>query len=66
MGMRNKRQREWRDWVRPNERYNFNKGEDPKWLFVVVSLLVAMYLQIKWMEAQPSLFEAANNLTHTL
>ena len=64
--MRNKQQREWHDWVRPNEQYNFKKGDNPHWIFIVVSLFVAMYLQIKWMGAQPSLFEAANNITNTL
>ena len=61
--MKNKRQGAW---VRPNEYHNLKKGDDPRWIFIVVSLLIAMYLQIKWMEAQPSLFEAANNLKHTL
>ena len=63
MGMKNKR---GRDWIRPNEYYNFKKGGDPQWILIVISLFIATLLQIKWMLAQPSLFEAANNLKHTL
>tara|TARA_R110002051_G_scaffold60377_1_gene110561 strand:+ start:198 stop:383 length:186 start_codon:yes stop_codon:yes gene_type:complete len=53
-------------WVRPNEYNNFKKGDDPHWAFIVISMFVALYFQLKWMEAQPSIFDAANNLTHTL